>query len=344
MELFNKYKNRNFTFLTNYINNCINDETMALSPAELERVLTGDSQSTYEEFLKAITNTTDNENEYDASLLYNSNNKMQPLRQIPIPIRTTIAEKAWLYYILQDSKSDLFLSKELKDKLILTLDEDLSNSSYSISNNYVDIRQLSPLNKLNPDENYIQNFKTIVKAIRTHRYIRATNHSFNGTIYKSMKLIPYKLEYSSQFDSFSLSCYPLEKKRPVKMNLKNLTEIEIEEPIPDYELFVNDFEEQLRDTQEKTPIVIEIINKDDAYDRSAYLFSAYNTYCYDLGNDKLQMNIYYYRFQKNELIRNILFLGPYIKVVSPKNVADEIVKIMQNAYSNYEQGHATANP
>ena len=67
---------------------------MALSPAELERALAGDSQSTYEEFLKAITNTTDNENEYDASLLYNSNNKMQPLRQIPIPIRTTISEKA----------------------------------------------------------------------------------------------------------------------------------------------------------------------------------------------------------------------------------------------------------
>lgn len=317
---------------------------MALSPAELERTLAGDSQSTYEEFLKAITNTTDNENEYDASLLYNSNNKMQPLRQIPIPIRTTISEKAWLYYILQDSKADLFLSEELKNKLIEALDEDLSNSSYSISNNYVDIRQLSPLNRLIPDEVYVQNFKIIVNAIRTRRYIRATNHSFNGTIYKSMKLIPYKLEYSSQFDSFSLSCYPIKKKRPVKMNLRNLTEIEIEEPIPDYELFVNNFEEQLRDTQEKTPIVIEIINKDDAYDRSAYLFSPYNTYCYDLGNDKLQMSIYYYRFQKDEIIRNILFLGPYIKVVSPKNVADEIVKIMQNAYSNYAHGHATANP
>lgn len=336
MELFNKYKNKNFTFLTNYINNCINDETMALTPSELERELVGDSQSTYEEFLKSLTNTTDNEDDYDASLLYNSNNKMQPLRQVPIPIRATIAEKAWLYYILQDSKSNLFLSDELKEKLIDVLDEDPARNDYSISNNYVDIRQLSPLNHLVPDESYVENFKKIVNAIRTHKYIRATNHSFNGTIYKSMKLIPYKLEYSSQFDSFSLSCYPVDEKRPVKMNLGNLTEIEIEETIPNYELFINDFENQLKNTLEKSPIVIEIINKDDAYDRSAYLFSPYNTYCYDIGNDKLQMQIYYYRFQKDEIIRNILFLGPYIKVVSPKNVTDEIIKIMQRSFSNYE--------
>lgn len=336
MELFNKYKNKNFTFLTNYINNCINDETMALTPSELERELVGDSQSTYEEFLKSLTNTTDNEDDYDASLLYNSNNKMQPLRQVPIPIRATIAEKAWLYYILQDSKSNLFLSDELKEKLMNVLDEDPAKNDYSISNNYVDIRQLSPLNHLVPDESYVENFKKIVNAIRTHKYIRATNHSFNGTIYKSMKLIPYKLEYSSQFDSFSLSCYPVDEKRPVKMNLGNLTEIEIEETIPNYELFINDFENQLKNTLEKSPIVIEIINKDDAYDRSAYLFSPYNTYCYDIGNDNLQMQIYYYRFQKDEIIRNILFLGPYIKVVSPKNVMDEIIKIMQRSFSNYE--------
>ena len=309
---------------------------MALTPSELERELVGDSQSTYEEFLKAITNTTDNQNEYDASLLYNTNNKMQPLRQIPIPIRATIAEKAWLYYILQDNKSDLFLSNELKNKLINVLEQDPAYNGYSINQNYVDIRQLSPLNQLIPDEAYIENFKKIVYAIKAHKYIRATNHSFNGTIYKSMKLIPYKLEYSSQFDSFSISCYPTDEKRPVKMNLRNLTDIEIEEAIPDYELFISTFEEQLRNTLEKSPIVIEIINKDDAYDRSAYLFSPYNTYCYDMGNNKLQMNIYYYRFQKDEIIRNILFLGPYIKVVSPKNVADEIIKILQNAYSNYE--------
>jgi predicted DNA-binding transcriptional regulator YafY len=195
---------------------------------------------------------------------------------------------------------------------------------------------LSPYNILQIDNDYIEKFKRIVTAIRSHKYIRVTNHSFNGVIYESQKIIPYKLEYSSQFDSFSLSCYPLDAKRPVKMNLKNLSDVEIEEAIPDYESFISYFEQQLRETLEHEPIVIEIINKDDAYDRSVYLFSSYNTYCYDIGNDTLQMHIYYYRFQKEEIIRNILFLGHYIKVVSPTNIADKIIKIIQAAYSNYE--------
>lgn len=337
MELFSKYKNKNFTFLTNYINNCINDESLALTEAELKQALAGESQSTYEEFLKAITNSTQKDDEYDASLLFNCEGKMQPIRRIPIPIRTTIAEKAWLYYILQDNKSQLFLSSELKNKLINALEKDLSNNRYALNNNYLDVRQLSPHNHLVPDAIYTDNFKKIVKAIRTHKYIRATNQSFNGTIYNSQKIVPYKLEYSAQFDSFSLSCFPLDAKRPVKMNLKNLTNIEIEETISNYDSFIADFENLLKESLEIKPIIIEISNKDDAYDRSAYLFSSYNTYCYDIGDDTLQMHIYYYRFQKDEIIRNILFLGHYIKVVSPKNVAEEVVKIIQDSYSNYKQ-------
>jgi hypothetical protein len=336
MELFNKYKNKNFTFLTNYINTCINDESKALTSSELKNELVGSSQSTYDEFLKSITNNTDSDDDYVASLLYNKDGKMLPLRQVPVPVRPTIAEKSWLYYILLNDKSYLFLSDELRSKLIEILENDFASKSYSISNNYIDIRQLSPYNILQIDNDYIEKFKRIVTAIRSHKYIRVTNHSFNGVIYESQKIIPYKLEYSSQFDSFSLSCYPLDAKRPVKMNLKNLSDVEIEEAIPDYESFISYFEQQLRETLEHEPIVIEIINKDDAYDRSVYLFSSYNTYCYDIGNDTLQMHIYYYRFQKEEIIRNILFLGHYIKVVSPTNIADKIIKIIQAAYSNYE--------
>ena len=128
MELFNKYKNKNFTFLTNYINNCLNDESLALTEEELKQALSGEAQSTYEEFLNAITNSTPNDEEYDASLLFNHEGKMQPIRQIPIPIRTTIAEKAWLYYILQDNKSQLFLAPELRSKLIDLLEQSLTKN------------------------------------------------------------------------------------------------------------------------------------------------------------------------------------------------------------------------
>ena len=70
MELFNKYKNKNFAFLTNYINSCINDESLALTPDQLQTLLSGSSQSTFEEFILALANKNTNTDKYNASILY----------------------------------------------------------------------------------------------------------------------------------------------------------------------------------------------------------------------------------------------------------------------------------
>ena len=47
------------------------------------------------------------------------------------------------------------------------------------------------------------------------------------------------------------------------------------------------------------------------------------------------MNIYYYRFQKDEIVRNILFLGHYVKVLSPQDITDEIISTIKASYDNY---------
>jgi len=336
MELFNKYKNKNFAFLTNYINSCINDESLALTPEQLQSLLSGSSQSTFEEFILALSNQNTNADEYNASLLYECEGAMLPLRQVQVPIRTTIAEKAWLFYILHNSKADLFLDFELKKSLINSLEKDICSRTYPIQSQYIDIRDLSPENRMSITTELIVIFKAIVNAIRLHKYIRVTNNTFSGHTYYQQKIIPYKLEYSSQFDSFSLSCYPLDVKRPVKMNLKNISEVIVEESIGNYNDFIRKFEDQLEQTKEKDPVKIEIINKAEAYDRCAYLFSSYNTFCYDLGDEKLQMNIYYYRFQQEEIVQNILFLGHYVKVLYPKNIVDDVISTITASYENYE--------
>ena len=126
MKLFNKYKNKNFMYLTNYINSCISNEELALTPEELEYQLLGTSQSTFEEFIHAVLNQSVFPN-HNAGLLYKDDqNKLQPIREVPIPVRASIAEKAWLYYVLQTSNSDLFLNSELKQKLLDALLKDIS--------------------------------------------------------------------------------------------------------------------------------------------------------------------------------------------------------------------------
>ena len=236
---------------------------------------------------------------------------------------------------MQNSKSDLFLEPATKQKLILALENEIDQSRFPIKSEYIDIRLLSPDNKLSVTNEVLTNFKTIVSAIKQHRRLFVTNTTFSGQIYKNQEVYPYKLEYSVQFDSFSLSCYPLDTKRPVKMNLANLSAVKMGDEIVEYNQFLSDFEKQLKNTKEKIPVSIEIRNQAEAYDRCAYLFSSYDTFCYDKGNDTLLMSIYYYRFQKDEIIRNILFLGHYVKVVSPKNIVDEVISNISAAYNTY---------
>lgn len=333
MELFNKYKNKNFTYLSNYINNCLSDQDKAISADELARQLIGTSQSSFEEFVQSIINRADTDKNINAALLYEKDGRMLPIRSIHIPIRATIAEKAWLYYVLKNSKADLFIGSDLKSKILQALSEDLSD--YPLKKSYVDIRELSDNNMLNITPAFISRFRLIVQAIKEHRRLIVSNNSFSGQMYSDQIIYPYKLEYSSQFDSFSLSCYPHKVKRPVKMNLSRITSVKMGSCIENYDGFITDFEKQLADTVVKDPVQIEILNQNEAYDRCTYLFSSYNTYCYDKGNDKLLMNIHYYRFQREEIIRNILFLGHYVKVISPKNIIDEVVEIIKASYNNY---------
>lgn len=335
MELFNKYKNKNFTYLTNYINSCLSDTEYSLTAEELANQLSGSSQSTFEEFIQAIVNHSNPNTNYNASLLLEENNKMHPIRAIHIPIRATIAEKAWLYYVLQNSKSDLFIDSDLKDKILDALSQNMELKEYPLQASYIDIREFSNDNCLNITPELITKFRLIVKAIKEHRQLIVTNKSFSGETYTNQVVNPYKLEYSAQLDSFSLSCYPPDVKRPIKMNLSNLSSVNIGDKIDNYEEFVGEFEKQLANTKVKQPIQIEILNQNEAYDRCAYLFSSYDTYCYDKGDDKLIMNIYYYRFQKEEIVRNILFLGHYVKVISPQNITDEVISLIKDSYNNY---------
>ena len=335
MELFCKYKNKNFTFITNYINACVNDDTLSLTEDELKRQLAGASQSSFEEFLLSLINAYEATEAFNANLLYCHENKMHPLRQISVPVRASIAEKAWLYYILQNSKSDLFLDTETKRKLINSLESDIDSIRYPIKSEYIDIRTLSPDNNLEMNDHFSNCFKSIVRAIKDKKAIYVTNNSFTGIVYENQLVYPYKLEYSPQLDSFSLSCFPIEAKRPIKMNLKNISTVTLGNTIENYDVFLSQYKKALSEIKENKPISIEIKNQSDAYDRCTYLFSSFDTYCYDKGDNTLIMNIYYYRFQKEEIIRNILFLGHYVKVISPTDIVIEVASLIKEAYEQY---------
>lgn len=338
MDLFNKYKNKDFIAITNYINNCINDSSLAFTPDELSSLLRGTTQNTFEELIQALLNKNSNgldSKSPNVDLFYiNDEDKLLPIRENYIPIRPSIAEKAWLLYILKDPKASLFIKKEKIKKLIQILSKE---TNLPIIEDCVDIRNLSnSAAKPEYTAETIETFKCIVSAICQHKELIVTNTAFDGQIFENQTVLPYKLEYSPQFDSFSLSASPVDTNRPVKMNLLNLKDVRLGNEIQNYDSFIKNFETQLTEIRVKEPITIEITNDKNGYDRCCYKFASFDRVCYENKNGDLTMNIYYYRFQKDEILRNIMFLGPSIKIISPDAIKKEYITLLQNALKKYE--------
>lgn len=338
MKLFNNYKNKDFTFITNYINNCINNPASAISPEYMSLILAGDTHNAFKEIIDALLNKNENgidAKQPNADLFFTRDNKLLPIRNNYIPIRLSVAEKSWLFYILQDEKSQLFLDKEIIDKLLSELKDDLS---LPVISKCIDIRSLgtNKSNALYSDENKAS-FKKIIQGIQDKRYLILTNTTFGGDKYENQLLIPYKLEFSPQFNSFSLSAFLTDAKRPVKMNLMNISNVQFGELVSDYEEFINFFENEINKTRAVEPITIEIKNDKNGYDRCSYKFASFDKICYENENGNLIMNIYYYRFQKDEILRNLMFLGPTVKIIAPSNIQEEYIMNLKLAYDKYNK-------
>lgn len=335
MELFNKYKNKDFITITNYINRCINNPDAALTEDELTKEMLGDAQNTFHELITALFNKNPNgldPKQPNANLFMEYQEKILPIQNNYIPIRLSTAEKAWLLYFLENRNAALFLEEDLINDLTSKLKADFHIPDLS---KCIDIRALNDQPSVPYSAETKKNFRIIVSAIQEKRALTLTNTAFNGIQYENQLVYPYKLEYSPQFDSFSLSALNVERNRPIKMNLQNLSNLSIGEPIDHYKDFLQEFEAKLHAIREKEPVVIEITDEKSGYDRCCYLFSSFDRICYENENGNLTMNIFYYRFQKDEIIRNLLFLGPAVRILSPTTIRDELILILKETYERY---------
>lgn len=99
--------------------------------------------------------------------------------------------------------------------------------------------------------------------------------------------------------------------------------VKINGNITNYKKTEQDIKNALEYMRQKNPVIIEIENKDNAFQRASYKFILYDRIIYE-KNNKIFMEIYYSEPQKDEIVSSILQLGKYIKVISPANICSEI--------------------
>ncbi|OPX43975.1 hypothetical protein CLHUN_22180 [Ruminiclostridium hungatei] len=332
MELFNEVKNRYFQLVFRIINECADGRTKTdlvkiVHDGEFEQKLIGKNQQSFADMILNKGNKDEKLN-----LLSEKEGLFYPCidsnGESPLPVRFTNLEKAWLKALLQQQEVKLLLSKNTLDKL----NKELEDFDSPIKQEYFEMTNSVKLPEISQWENYEANFRLILNALINEKPIRYTNVDRNGNIHADKLALPVNLEYSMRDSRFRVSLYSIDEKRPIMANIFSLSsviivdeDIGIDRETAKKLLFEQKYSEQ--------PVILEVTDKNTAMERCFMCFSGMERTARELGNNKYEIRLNYYLFEEENLIQNILSLGPYVKVISPQRIANEVIKRVKKAIS-----------
>lgn len=333
MELFNEVKNRYFQLVFRIINECTDGKTKSeilriIDEGEFEQKVIGKNQQSFADIVL-------NECSYDnLNLLKEEEGMFYPaikdFGKPPLPVRLTNLEKAWLKALLKQDGVRLVLSNESFGKL----QKELESFDTPIRDDYFEMTNITKAPEITRQEAYEKNFRLILDALIHEKPIRYNNIDKKGNVYKNMLALPVSIEYSMRDGRFRVSMYSLDDNRPIMSNLFTLSEIKI----TDEEISI-DREEAKRllfeQKYSEEPVILEVIDKKAAMERCFMCFSGMERTARSLGNNKYEIQLNYYLFEEENIIRSIISLGPYVRVVSPQRIADEIVGRIKKSISLY---------
>lgn len=331
MELFDEVKNRYFHIIFNVLNECkegiSKDHILKIvNEEEFQEKVIGKDFQTFEGLL--LNEYEDNENfnliEEENSSYY-PNIKGNP--KLAVPVRLTNIEKMWLKNLLNEE----FIQFVLSDNTILKLKAALKDIEGANTSEIIENTNKSILPDIEDLETYKDNFKILIKAMVNGKVINYCNVDKWGNEYLGKRALPVRIEYSVKDQRFRASMYSLDDNRPIMVNIFSLSHIELEEN----EKNKLDREAAIRKVHEsrysKEPIVLEVTDKKAAMERCFMSFSEMERCSRCIGEDKYEMKLFYYIFEEEEIIRKILSLGPYVKVISPQRIREEVVKRIRRA-------------
>lgn len=336
MELFNEVKNRYFQLVFRIINECADgkakEEILKLiDEGEFEQKVIGKNQQSFADIVLNKCDEDDNLNLLSErkGMFYPSVDKAG---KPPVPVRLTKLEKAWLKAILQKDEIRLLLGSQTIEKL----QKELCDFDSPIKHEYFEMTNIVKLPEMNERELYQKNFRLILDALIQERPIRYSNTDKKGNVYSNKLALPVSIEYSMRDARFRMSMYSLDDHRPIMANISTLSDIRMvdEDVSIDREtakklLFEQKYSEE--------PVILEVTDKKAAMERCFMCFSGMERTSRALEKNKYEIRLNYYLFEEENLIRSIISLGPYVRVISPQRISDEIVRRVKKSISLYTE-------
>lgn len=238
-----------------------------------------------------------------------------------LPILLTKMEKEYIKTMLNDSMFCSLLGEELANKL---------------SNNLVNTNSLNfKDNIIYKDEQFFNYKPSLIENIKliTYAIINDKNIDFNNNtrteVYKNKNKKMYRILYSPISKFWQVLTHDDNNERVILCNISNMSDIKINDNNDN----IVDTKVLIENKKSKIPLKLELKRIHSSIERTFRTFSDYETIAY--YKDEIHyLEIYYYEFDKQQIITNILSLGDAVVVDkdSPlyEDIRNEIKQIMLN--------------
>jgi len=247
-------------------------------------------------------------------LLLNRDGKT-PIRKPPEMPLTTL-QKRWMKALLTDPRIALFEP----DVSGLEDAEPLFNA-----NDFVYFDRYDDGDPFT-DENYINNFQTILAALKERRKLKINHGNRRGKRITGT-FIPYRLEYSRKDDKFRLITAGGWYSHMI--NLARINHCEV--------LEVYDEGEIIPPTHREVSLTFDLIDERNALERVMLHFIDCRKETRRLDGRRYHVTLWYDLQDETEMLIRILSFGPMIRVISPENLITQIKERIfkqQNVISN----------
>ena len=216
-------------------------------------------------------------------------------------------EKRWLKTILNDRRIKLFAQdvEGLKDvQPLYDTDDMVYFDRYGDGDDF-------------EDENYINNFHTVLSAIKEKCRLRIVFNTQRGEE-RIWECVPDKLEYSSKDDKFRLIAAVNDMISAI--NMARIVSAQKLEPYEEYDM-------PKRKTKE---LELMLTDQRNSLERAMLHFSHFEKETKKLDKTHYNIKLHYMAEDENELIIRVLSFGPAIKVTAPDDFVQKIKERIKN--------------
>lgn len=262
----------------------------------------------------------------DSLFLFQDNEQAILFLDKPIHHRPSTVELIWLRLMLQDKRVAFLLPNDLRKKLTSLLE--VKHNPWSLA----DIWQL--IQSQGDDFSAIQDKLAIIwQALHQRKKLYYRKLDKRGQIH-AKTCVPCRLEYDAMANRMHLIIWQLAEQRAIKININSLLEVQcLNENIPS--TIENAFQIFLRNC--RSSVVIKVSRKNNAVERCFMMFASYDKEAsYDEDQDTYTLTVYYYDFDREDILQQIISLGAAATILSPDDMRQEIIKRLVAAWQNIQ--------